>query len=124
MSGKTIVLALIGISLVGCGSTRTLQGNPAGWTSALDNSERVTVFESSGREVTIQYETIADGILYGASYDDAATAYSIPLDEIQKLEIEDSRSLGKKAAIFAFVLLVEAVIVARSDPDPFLGEYP
>lgn len=120
MTGKTLIVALVCVSLVGCGSTRTLDGDPADWNSTLDTSDRITVFEKSGREVAIRYETIDDGVLYGALFDDAGSSYSVAVDEIDKLEIEDSGSSrnGKTLAILGLVVLGVALINALQDIPP------
>lgn len=120
MTGRTWVIALACISLVGCGSTRTLDGDATNWNATLDTSDRVTVFEQSGRKVAIRYETIEDGVLYGALYDDTGSGYSIPVDEIEKLEVEDtgSSSTGKTLAIVGLVVLGVALIDALQNIPP------
>lgn len=120
MTVRKWIIALACISLVGCSSTRTLDGDSADWNSTLDTSDRITVFEASGRKVAIRYETIEDGVLYGALYDDSGTGYSIPVDEIDKLEVEDTGSSGrgKTLAIVGLVILGVALIDALQDIPP------
>lgn len=125
MTGKTLVFTLICMSLVGCGSTRTLEGDPADWNTALDSSDRITVFETSGNKVAIRYETISDGVLYGVLSDDAESEYTVSLDRIEKLEIEDTggSNTGKTLAVVGLVVLGAALIDAlQSIPPGFLAE--
>ncbi len=120
MTSRNLVIALACLSLVGCGSTRTLHGDAADWSSTLDSSDRITVFEASGRKVAIRYERIEDEVLYGALYDDAGSAYSIPVDDIEKLEVKDTGSSGsgKTLAIVGLVILGVALIDALQDIPP------
>ena len=120
MTGRKWIVALACISLVGCGSTRTLDGDSADWSSTLETSDRITVFETSGREVAIRFETIEDGVLYGTLYDDSASGYSIPVDDIDKLEVEDTggNGSGKMLAMVGLVILGVALIDALQDIPP------
>lgn len=120
MASRTWVIALACISLVGCSSTRTLDGDAADWNSTLDTGDRITIIEESGRKVAVRYETIEDGVLYGALYDDAGSAYSIPVDDIEKLEVDatGSRGTGKTLAMFGLVVLGVALIDALQDIPP------
>lgn len=111
------VFLLFAVSLAGCGGTRTLDGDPARWESMLDTSDRVTVHEMSGDRVAIRYETIEDGVLYGARHDDPGSAYAIPVDEIEKLELDDAGggSTGKTLAIVGLVVLGVALLDALQE---------
>lgn len=120
MTTRTWVIALACISLLGCSSTRTLDGSAADWSSTLHTSDRITVYEASGRKVAIRYETIEDDVLYGALYDDAGSGYSIPVDEIEKLEVNERgrSSTGKTLAVVGLVVLGVALLDALQNIPP------
>ena len=116
---RTWVVTLVGLALVGCGSTRTLAGDPASWNDTLDTSDRVTVVEKSGQHTEIRYETVDDGMLYGTLVDGGG-AYVIAVDEIEHLDVEapGSGGSGKTLAVIGLVILGVALIDALQDIPP------
>lgn len=121
MTVNNLVLALVCTSLIGCSSTRALHGDAADWQSTLNAGDRVTVVGTSGQKVAVRYETIDDGVLYGTLYDDTGSAFTIPLEEIDKLEIERSggaAGTGKTLAIVGLVVLGVALIDALQNIPP------
>lgn len=124
MTGRTFVFALVCMALAGCGSTRTLDGDPAGWSSTLGAGDRLTVHENAGRQAAIRYETIDDGVLHGTRRDDAGSGYSIPLADIEQLEIEESGGgNGKTIALVGLVVLGVALIDALQKLPPGFPAY-
>lgn len=118
--GRTGVIALVSLALVGCSSTRTLDGDPTNWSDTLRTGDRVTVVEASGQQVDIRFETIEDGVLYGAHIDDDGSAYAVPLDEVDTLSVADvgNRGTGKTMAVIGLIILGIELIDALRDIPP------
>lgn len=117
-TGRASVVLLIGLTLIGCGSTTPLAGDPAGWSDTLQSGDRVTVVEATGERVDVRVERLKDGMLYGTRDDESA--YAVSLDQIETLELEDAgdRGTGKTLAAIGLVILGVALIDALQDIPP------
>ena len=88
MKYKLIIMLLAFASLVACTSTQTLESEQATLEARLETGDHLIIREKSGRTVDMVLKSIEDDELRGVLSDDPATAVSVNMSDVEKIEKE------------------------------------